>query len=547
MPLGQNLPGLPASWVWCQVQDVGEAMLGRQLTSRAQSSDTTYPYLRVANVQDDAIDLSELTYMHFTNEERERYRLEPYDILLCEGQSPELVGRSAMYRGELPELFFQNHLIRFRCGSYLDPEYALLVFRSYMHDGTFRSVATSTTNLAHLGLGRFRKIPFPLPPLKVQASLAELARAAQEELDYLRQRLSTIKGYFESAASVLRDYEILSGPVDLSTGELPRIPGGGRWVRAADTVPDDAPIVYGIVQPGVPQEPGNGVPYVRGQDIRDGEILVDVLPWASHEISSKYTRSTINPGDVLLSIIRYMRAAVVPDDLAGANISRGAARFRPTEGVDGAFLAHWLESKSAQRWLQDRLRGTGMPGLNLSDLRQLPVPLPPLQTQQQIAERLDGQTTVAREIAQSLDACERLTTVTERSFLRALTGGDLTYAISEQCERVSATEPDGAEIVTRLRALMATPESRSQATEVGLATLANRRSRRHREPQQRRAVAEIVRDAQAPLPPEELFRRTGIPVEAVDEFFAELRVAVESRLIIIERPDDSKVFVRAAQ
>ncbi|MEU1685323.1 restriction endonuclease subunit S [Micromonospora sp. NPDC005707] len=543
MPIGKNLPVLPDSWVWCQVQDVGEAMLGRQRTSRAQSAETIFPYLRVANVQDDAIDLSELTYMHFTAEERERYRLEPYDILLCEGQSPELVGRSAMYRGELPELFFQNHLIRFRCGPYLDPEYALLVFRSYMHDGTFQSVATSTTNLANLGLGRFKKVPFPLPPLKVQAHLAEMARAAQQELDYLRQRLYSIRGYFDSAASVIRDYEMLSGPVDLSAAELPQIPGGGRWVKAAETVPTDAPIVYGIVQPGVPQEPGNGIPYVRGQDIRDGEILIDALPWTSHEISAKYSRSTVNSGDVLLSIIRYMRAAVVPNALAGANISRGAARFRPADDVDGAYLAHWLESRSAQRWLQARLRGTGMPGLNLSDLRQLPVPVPPLEVQRQVAERLDGQTATTREIAQRLDACERLVAVTERSFLRALTGGDPIFVLTD---RISDAGPDGAEILTRLRALMANPESHARAREAGVATVANRRSRKGREPNQRRAVTEVVRDSTTPLPPEEVFRRTGIPVESVDEFFAELRTAVQSRLIIVDRPDDSNVFIRRA-
>ena len=49
------------------------------------------PYLRVANVFEDRIDTSDVMQMHFSDEEFERYRLAPGDILLNEGQSPEFL------------------------------------------------------------------------------------------------------------------------------------------------------------------------------------------------------------------------------------------------------------------------------------------------------------------------------------------------------------------------------------------------------------------------------------------------------------------------
>ena len=73
------------------------------------------PYLRVANVFDGWIDYSDVLEMDFTPTERETFSLLPNDLLLNEGQSLELVGRSSMYLGKPNRYCFQNTLVRFRC------------------------------------------------------------------------------------------------------------------------------------------------------------------------------------------------------------------------------------------------------------------------------------------------------------------------------------------------------------------------------------------------------------------------------------------------
>ena len=93
--------------------------------------------------------------MNFAPKEFEVYRLREGDILLNEGQSLELVGRPAMLRGELDDVCFQNTLVRFRASSVVDPAYALIVFRAYLHSGRFQRIARWTVNITHLGGGRF--------------------------------------------------------------------------------------------------------------------------------------------------------------------------------------------------------------------------------------------------------------------------------------------------------------------------------------------------------------------------------------------------------
>ncbi len=187
---------LPPGWRWARVEDVGEVTLGRQRSPRQQHGMHMRPYLRVANVFEDRIDTSDIFEMNFEPEEVATYALKFGDILLNEGQSPELVGRPAMYRDEVPGACFQNTLIRFRAGPSVDPNYVLLIFRHFMHAGVFRQIARWSTNIAHLGLERFRALPFPLPPLEEQRRIADEARrrldAAGAQADAIRASLARL-------------------------------------------------------------------------------------------------------------------------------------------------------------------------------------------------------------------------------------------------------------------------------------------------------------------------------------------------------------------
>lgn len=161
------------AWQQSAVADAGEVQLGRQRAPKYQTGKFTRPYMRVANVFDDRIDLTDVLSMDFDERDFNTYRLESGDILLNEGQSTELVGRPAMWQNEMPDCCFQNTLIRFRANpDVTNPEFALAVFREYLHRGAFARISSKTSNVAHLGAGRFAAMPFPLPPREDQDKFA---------------------------------------------------------------------------------------------------------------------------------------------------------------------------------------------------------------------------------------------------------------------------------------------------------------------------------------------------------------------------------------
>jgi len=143
------------------------------------------PYLRVAIVFDGHIDFSDLNEMAFTDEEIETFRLKPNDILLNEGQSVELVGRSALYRAGPDHCCFQNTLIRYRAGESVDPEFAVQLFRYCQQTGIFSRIAVRTNSIAHLGVSRFAELALPFPPITEQRKIAEILRTWDEAIEKL--------------------------------------------------------------------------------------------------------------------------------------------------------------------------------------------------------------------------------------------------------------------------------------------------------------------------------------------------------------------------
>lgn len=165
---------IPQDWDVVRIGEAGDVQLGRQRAPKYQSGAHTKPYLRVANVFDGYLDLSDVLEMDFDEADFRTFALKPGDILLNEGQSRELVGRCAVFNGEIADCCFQNTLIRFRAGERLLPAFAFSYLQHAYYRGAFAAVASQTTSIAHLGAERFARLFMPIPPKKEQERIVRI-------------------------------------------------------------------------------------------------------------------------------------------------------------------------------------------------------------------------------------------------------------------------------------------------------------------------------------------------------------------------------------
>jgi type I restriction enzyme, S subunit len=176
-----------------EASEVGDVQLGQQRHPKYLSGDNIRPYLRVANVYDGRIDFSDVETMHFPVGELRKFELKVGDVLLNEGQSLELVGRSAVYKGEMPGACFQKTLVRFRCGPDILPEYAHAFFQHCLYAGIFARIAVQTTSVAHLTAVRFKKLLIPMPSLAEQQMICARLRQLETGAAISRARINELR------------------------------------------------------------------------------------------------------------------------------------------------------------------------------------------------------------------------------------------------------------------------------------------------------------------------------------------------------------------
>ncbi|MGX1909158.1 restriction endonuclease subunit S [Streptomyces phaeochromogenes] len=176
----------PPHWELTTVEEAGKVELGRARHPDWHQGPEMRPYLRVANVFEDRIDTSDVMEMDFSGI-FEKYRLKPGDVLLNEGQSPHLVGRPALYRGNPPAVAFTNSLLRFQAREDVLSEWALLVFRRHLHARRFMREVRITTNIAHLSSKRLKTVEFPIPPLGEQKRLVQRSEELFSGVDALEK------------------------------------------------------------------------------------------------------------------------------------------------------------------------------------------------------------------------------------------------------------------------------------------------------------------------------------------------------------------------
>ena len=151
-----------------------------------------------------------------------------------------------------------------------------------------------------------------------------------------------------------------------------------------DLTKSTRPICYGVLKPG-PFEP-EGAPLLRVVDLANNRVELSAVHRISPALDAEFRRSRLRGGEVLLSIQGTVgRVALVPKEAAGANISRTLAVIEPDERVDARFLRYFLLSFRQQF----KVGGTTRASLNIGDLRQVAVPVPPLDEQQRIVAVLE--------------------------------------------------------------------------------------------------------------------------------------------------------------
>ena len=133
-----------------------------------------------------------------------RFQLKAGDLLITEGGDWDKVGRTCIWRDEIPTCLHQNHIFRARGRTAeWSPEWGQLYLNSADVRAYFASSAKQTTNLASINMRQLRHCTLPLPPLAEQRRIVARAEELRQLCADLRRRLTQAQETQSSLADAL--------------------------------------------------------------------------------------------------------------------------------------------------------------------------------------------------------------------------------------------------------------------------------------------------------------------------------------------------------
>ncbi len=180
---------IPEEWGVSGLAGVAEIRTGvAKNASTVVADPVSVHYLRVANVQDGFLDLSDMGKIEVRRADLRSYAVLPGDVLMNEGGDLDKLARGSVWRGEFDPCVHQNHVFAVRCGSSLYPEFLSAWTRTSGARRYFMLAGKQTTNLASINKTALGGLHLPVPPLPEQRAIA----AALGDVDALLESLGRL-------------------------------------------------------------------------------------------------------------------------------------------------------------------------------------------------------------------------------------------------------------------------------------------------------------------------------------------------------------------
>jgi type I restriction enzyme S subunit len=330
------------------------------------------PVLRAGNITDDGLVFEDLVYVP-AERISERQRIRRHDVIIAASSgSLDVVGKATPALDDYDGGFGAFCKV-LRPNSKVHPSYFAHFFKTRDYRRRISALAAGI-NINNLRNEDLDELEIPLPPLAKQRRIAEMLDWAEALRAKRRTALAELDTFTQSLF------------LDLF-GDPAINPKGFATKPVALLVRDNDTINYGVVQPG--DDLDDGVPLVRVGDLLEGKVSHNALKRIAPTIEAAYKRSRLRGDEILVSCVGTVGVVALADEsVKGFNIARAVARIPLAEATDRIYLAAYLKTDFVQRYFTNELRTVSQPTLNIKQLAETLVMLPPIELQREFARRV---------------------------------------------------------------------------------------------------------------------------------------------------------------
>ena len=274
-----------------------------------------------------------------------------------------------------------------KCCAYIGNEKCLaggdIVVLKHKEDPKYISYALSTVDaqrqkssgkvkskVVHSSVPSIKAIKLPVPPLEVQREIVHILDSFTLLIAELTAEFTARKKQYE----YYRD-NILTFDTTI------------KHVRLGD--------ICSVITKGTTPKSytKTGVSFVKTEAFDGAKIIPNKLSYVDEETHTTFLkRSMLEENDILITIAGATigKCAIVPKEILPANTNQALAIIRLAKGNSPKYVMYLLQSDLMKRYMQKNIKGSAQPNLNLKQLNDFIIPLPPLNVQERLVRVLDN-------------------------------------------------------------------------------------------------------------------------------------------------------------
>lgn len=332
------------------------------------------PIVGMKDIQDGRVRIDPEVRVTLTDEDAEPYLLKDGDILLNRTNSPDLVGKAGIYRGD-GKAVFASYLVRLELDrEQVDPDFVIQILASEGGQRHIRQLATRAVSQANLNPTTFKNhFQIPLPALKEQVGIRDVLMAwdaAVEKTELL-------------IAAKERQFTAVSHKMLTAKSRISRF--SGHWpLQRADHIFENTSRKGQTSEPllSVTQEWG-----VIPRDMLEGRVTMPSGDTTSFKL--------VEPGNFVISL-RSFQGGLEHSEYRGL-VSPAYTVLQARQEISERFFRHYLKSADFIKRLSVAVIGIrDGKQISFQDFSSIKLPTPTIAEQRAIAEVLDH---AEREIA----------------------------------------------------------------------------------------------------------------------------------------------------
>ena len=342
------------------------------VTASASEEPVGPKFLRITDIQNGSVDWSSVPFCKADEKKLKISRLIPGDIVFA--RTGATTGKSFLIRNCPEHAVFASYLIRVRPSPQVDP---IFLSHFFDHPTYWRQISLKSAGAAQPGVNssKLKELEVPLPPLDEQKRIAAILDQA-DELRRLRQR--AIDRLNELGQAIF--YEMFGDPAI----------NRHRWdlIRLAEisTKFSDGPFGSNLKSEHYVEE---GIRVIRLQNIGVDAFNDDDKAFISAGHFESLKKHSCVPGDILIGTLGdpNLRACIQPPHIPIALNKADCVQMRcdPKRAL-AEYVCALLNCPSTERMAQDKIQGQTRLRISMGRLRELRVPIPPIERQFQFAK-----------------------------------------------------------------------------------------------------------------------------------------------------------------